>query len=124
MAITWRRRLQPRTIIRMVESAIAKQVEDGEDDLVLPEHLVHALIKVAKRAPNNRGRTFTSKSARDDEAEVLAQANARRKALVKTGTSKGQATEQAAEEAQAKLLPTRVLSIDTIKDRMGRKARR
>jgi hypothetical protein len=93
----------------------------GEERIELSTHFLVAIADLLQYVPKPRGRQPIRVHDRVHEAVEIGAARRRKAKLIAGGMSKGKATDQAAEEATAKLRKTRNLSIQTIKRRMQKR---
>jgi hypothetical protein len=108
-------------IIWFLEMLLKHAVAEEEEFItVRTTHLV-VILELLKRAKKPHGRQRISGRARVQESLVISLARARKAELIAKGMPRGKATDQAAEEAAAKLGKTRNLSLATIKRRMQRR---
>jgi len=92
----------------------------GRGYVQVPIRVLAEIFELAKRAPKTRGRQPIGRRAKMYENMVISSARGRKAELIAGGLPRGKATDQAAQEAKAKL-KKRNLALSTIKRRMQRR---
>jgi hypothetical protein len=108
-------------LIKHFQRIVKYSAGDEEKFVKIPTSFAVRIASLLDRVKKPRGRQRISGRERVQEAGVILSAHARKAELIAAGMSKGKATDQAAEEAAAKLSKTRLLAVSTIKRLMQRR---